>query len=303
MLASAAILCSTMIIGAVLFHGIRSRLVRKHPPSARPLAAAARAVTPAPALAAEPAPALSSAPAPVPAAAVTTATPIMAPAAPPLLASAPMPAIPNVPPQTADQRALTEPISPPDTGVQVRIETVPPGIPFQVMPDSPEAAAHPEVQGSGVSPATLVLPKGAYRIVYSLPGQTPRMTSVKVPAAGSALFQQEFPHGVVKVHCQPDRAEVICDGRAVGAGPVDLVLPPGHHEIGARWNGHEARTRIVELADAGEQTLAFEFHASASSSSSPRSHHSKKKPQDDSLFAKIGRSVKNLFVGDSDRKH
>ena len=84
---------------------------------------------------------------------------------------------------------------------------------------------------------------------------------------------------------------------------LDTRLPPGRHEIGARWNGHEARIRIVELADAGEQTLAFEFHATASNSSSPRSHHAKKKPQDDSLFAKIGRSVKNLFVGDNDKKH
>jgi hypothetical protein len=221
------------------------------------------------------------------------------------ISSAEAPAIPNVPPPlTADQRALAEPISAPDAGAQVRIETVPPGIPFQVIPDSPDAPAHAAAQNSGVSPATLILPKGAYRIVYTLPGQTlPRMTSVKVPAAGSALFQQEFPHGVVKVHCQPDSAEVICDGRAVGAGPVDLLLPPGHHEIGARWNGHEARTRTVELADAGEQTIAFEIHASSStSSSSTRSHHTKKK-QDDSLLAKIGRGFKNLFDGDSDKKH
>jgi len=40
--------------------------------------------------------------------------------------------------------------------------------------------------------------RARYRIVYSLPGQASRMTSVKVPAAGSALFQQEFPHGVVE---------------------------------------------------------------------------------------------------------
>ena len=126
------------------------------------------------------------------------------------------------------------------------------------------------------------------------------MTSVKVPATGSTLFQQEFPHGVVKVHCQPERAEVICDGRSVGAAPVDLLLPPGHHEIGARWNGKQARTKTIELADAGEQTLAFEFPAS-SSASSTRSHRSKKK-QDNSLFAKIGRGFKNLFDGDSDKK-
>ena len=337
MIASAAILCAPLIAGAVIFCAILPWLGRKHP-SAPPVAAAAPAVAsapavalaPAPALALAPAPALASAPAPAvvasapaptplsptapmapaaPVSAVTTVTPVVAPATPvvasavpPSPASAEAPAIPNVPPpQTADQRALAEPIPTPETGAQVRIETVPPGIPFQVMADSPDASAHAEVQGSGVSPATLVLPKGAYRIVYSLPGQAPRMTSVKVPAAGSALFQQEFPHGVVKVHCQPDRAEVICDGRAVGAAPVDLLLPPGRHEIGARWNGHDARIRTVELADAGEQTLAFEFPAS--SSSARTHHHAKKKQQDDSLMAKIGRGFKNLFEGDSDKKH
>jgi len=325
MVISTAMLCAPL----ALFFAIRPWLVKKHPPLAPPVAAIAPAVVPVPAVAA--APAVTSIPASVstppvpptpiaPAASIVSAVPIpsaapivpaasivspapvapaappaavtmAAPAAPPSPASAEAAVIPNVPPQTADQRALAEPIPTPDAGAQVRIETVPPGIPFQVMSDSPDATAHPPVQGSGVSPATLILPQGAYRIVYSLPGHAPRMTSVKVPAAGSALFQQEFPHGVVKVSCQPERAEVICDGRAVGAAPVDLLLPPGHHEIGARWNGHDARTRTVELADAGEQTLAFEFHASASSA---RSHHSRKKP-DDSLFAKIGRGFKNLF--------
>jgi hypothetical protein len=297
MIISTAMLCAPL----ALFFAIRPWLVKKHLPSAPPVAAIAQAVTPAPAVAA--APAVTSVPASVPTppvpptpiapaappATVTTATPVVAPAAPASPASAE--AIPNVPPQTADQRALAEPIPTPEGGAQVRIETIPPGIPFQVMPDSPETSAPAPVRGSGVSPATLVLPQGAYRIVYSLPGQSPRMTSVKVPAAGRALFQQEFPHGVVKVSCQPDRAEVICDGRAVGTAPVDLLLPPGRHEIGARWNGHQARARTVELADAGEQTLAFEFHASPSTA---RSHHSRKK-QDDSLFAKIGRGFKNLF--------
>jgi serine/threonine protein kinase len=337
MIASAAILCVPLIVGAVIFCAISPRLGRKQSPSAPLVAATAPAVTSSPAAAPAPVVILAASPAVAPAPAVTSApvpapsspSPAAAPAVavapalpPPTMPAAPAsavtkitspvsaeaPAIPNVPPPlTADQRALTEPISTPDTGAQVRIETVPPGIPFQVIPDSPDASAHAEAKNSGVSPATLILPKGAYRIVYTLPGQTiPRMTSVKVPAAGSALFQQEFPHGVVKVHCQPDRAEVICDGRAVGAGPVDLLLPPGRHEIGARWNGHDARIRTVDLTDAGEQTVAFEFPASSSSASSSAArshHHSKKKPEDDSLFAKIGRGFKNLFDGDSDKKH
>ena len=320
MIASVAILSAPVIVGAVIFCGILPRPVRTQPQPAPPVAAAVAAVPSAPASSAASAPVVASAPAPAvtppspaaplapaaPTVVVTTATPVVAPAVPPASpspASAEGPSIPNVPPPlTADQRALAEPIPTPEAGAQVRIETVPPGIPFQVTSDSPDASARPEVQGSGVSPATLILPKGAYRIVYSLPGQAPRMTSVKVPAAGSTLFQQEFPHGVVKVHCQPDRAEVICDGRSVGAAPLDLLLPPGRHEIGARWNGRTARSKTVELADAGEQTLAFEFPASSSSSaSSTRSHRSKKK-QDNSLFAKIGRGFKNLFDGDSDKK-
>jgi serine/threonine protein kinase len=318
-IASAAILSVPLIAGTVIFRAISPRHVEKQSQSTPRVAASAPAVASAPApvpapTSLAPAPAVESAPTPVPTP-PSPATPTM-PATPavavtkitsaPPPASAEAPAIPNIPPpQTADQRALTEPISPPESGAQVRIETVPPGIPFQVIPNTPDAALHAEPQNSGVSPATLILPKGAYRIVYSLPGQTtPRMTNVMVPAAGRALFQQEFPHGVVKVHCQPDRAEVICDGRAVGAAPVDLLLPPGHHEIGARWNGHDARIRTVDLADAGEQTIAFEFPANSTSASAHSHHHSKKMPQqDDSLFAKIGRGFKNIFDSDSDKKH
>ena len=272
-------------------------LMRSHP---QPLPAphVAPAVVSAPA--APPAPVVSVAPAapvaPAPAVAVAAAAPaVTTPASlvPPALPAPPASestAIPNVPPLTGDQRVLTEPMPPPDAAVQVRIETIPAGIPFQVLPDKVEVS-HAEVQGSGVSPATLNLPKGAYRIVYSLPDQASRMTSVQVPATGTALFQQEFPHGVVKVHCHPERAEVICDGRSIGAAPVDLLLPPGRHEIGARWGGHEARTRTVQLADASEQSLAFEVPAG---SSAKRSHHTKKK-EDPSVFAKIGKTFKNLF--------
>jgi len=97
---------------------------------------------------------------------------------------------------------------------------------------------------------------------------------------------------------------VICDGRAVGGWSrrfIPAARPP--RDRGARWNGHEARTRTVQLADASQQTLAFEFPSSPSSSPSKRAHHSKKKPEDSSLFAKIGRGFKSLFEGDSDRKH
>lgn len=132
------------------------------------------------------------------------------------------------------------------------------------------------------------------RIVYSVPGKELRMTSVQVPATTTAQFQQESPHGEVKVHCQPGNAEVICDGRSVGAAPVALLLPPGRHEISARWNGRTARTKTVQLADAGEQSLTFEFPKTGTSSAK-RSHHSRKKKEDPSVLAKIERTFKNLF--------
>lgn len=287
-----------IMTGVATLCAILPWLMGSHPRSA-PAPHVAPAVASAPALpppVVSVAPAAPVAPAPAPAA-IAEAAPVV----PPLASPAPLPspasptseapAIPRVLPLTADQRALAEPTPASDSAVQVRIETIPAGIPFQVLPDKAEVSPS-QVQSSGVSPATLNLPKGAYRIVYSLPGQSPRMTSVQVPATGTALFQQEFPHGVVKVQCQPGRGEVICDGRSVGAAPVALLLPPGRHEIGARWDGRSARTKTIQLEDASEQSLAFEIPKAPTTSR--RSHHSKKK-EDPSVFAKIGRTFKNLF--------
>ena len=50
---------------------------------------------------------------------------------------------------------------------------------------------------------------------------------------------QDFPHGVVKIHSQPEGAEVTCDGRNLGLGPLEVALLPGPHDISARWNGHD----------------------------------------------------------------
>jgi hypothetical protein len=121
---------------------------------------------------------------------------------------------------------------------------------------------------------------------------------VQVPAAGKAVFQETFPHGTLKVRSQPEDAEIVCDGRSLGMAPLEVELLPGRHDITARWNGHDARPRTVQLADAGEQALSFDFHTG---SSAPRSRHSKKK-EDDSMLAKIGRTFKTIFTGDKNKK-
>jgi hypothetical protein len=249
-------------------------------------------VPPAPATALAPAsrpPVAAVAPV-APTAAVAATLSSVAPLAPPAPES---PAILRGAQLTANPRMLAEPRPAPNAAAPVRIETIPAGIPFQVLADK-TGGTPVEVEGSGVSPAAVNLANGAYRIVYSVPGKELRMTSVQLPAMGTTLFQQELPHGVVKVHCLPGHAEVICDGRSVGAAPVALLMPPGRHEIGARWNGRTARTKTIQLAEAGEQSLSFEFPKTGTSSSK-RSHHSKKKKEDPSVIAKIGRTFKNLF--------
>lgn len=274
-----------------------------------------------------------------PAKPVATATPVVTAAPVPVAPvatvasadSSASPVVPKVPqtPQTPDQRALTEPIPAPQSAAQsapqstaqntppqpsaistdnpeartqVRIETIPAGIPFQILAGTEENPTT-QVRGFGVSPATLNLSQGGHRIVYSPIGQPSRTVSAQVPATGTALFQQEFPHGILKVDSKPQLVEVICDGHSVGNTPLDLPLLPGRHVITARWNSHEAEARTIEMAEADEQSLAFAFHtastpaAKSTKSTATRSHHSKKK-QDNSVLAKIGRTFKNLFGND-----
>jgi len=185
----------------------------------------------------------------------------------------------------------------PESKVPFRIETAPAGIAFQVLASAYETPIA-EVRGTGISPSTLYLPKGGYRIVFSPAGQVARTASVQISTAEGTVVQQEFPHGVVKVHTQPESAEVICDGQSVGHGPLDLSLLPGRHDITARSNGREARIKTIQLADAGEQSLSFDFRAG---SSAAHSHHAKKK-EDDSVLTKLGHTIKNIFAGDSSKK-
>jgi hypothetical protein len=87
---------------------------------------------------------------------------------------------------------------------------------------------------SGETPATLDdLAPGSYRVIFTPNGAPSRAATVQIPASGTANYEQDFPHGVIKVRSQPDGAEVVCDGRDLGPAPVDLPLLPGRRR-GAR---------------------------------------------------------------------
>jgi hypothetical protein len=202
-----------------------------------------------------------------------------------------------------DQLALVAPIpSPPPAAVEaevtprVQIETIPAGIPFKVFASAYESPLA-EVIHTGETPANLEgLSAGAYRVIFSPPGLAARAVSLPVPAEGAARFQQDFPHGIVKIRSQPEGADVLCDGREIGQTPLDWPVLPGRHELSARWNGRDARVRTIQIADAAEQTLSFDFRTGSSSARS-RSRRSKK-AEDDSMLTKVGRSLKTIFSGD-----
>jgi serine/threonine protein kinase len=179
---------------------------------------------------------------------------------------------------------------------RVQIETIPAGIPFKVFASAYESPLA-EVLRTGETPATLGdLPPGAYRVIFTPPGMASRAASLQVPAEGTAHFQQDFPHGTLKIRSQPEGADVFCDGREIGQTPLDWPVLPGRHELSARLNGRDARERTVQVADAAEQTLTFDFRGSSSSAKS-RSRRSKK-TEDDSMLTKVGRSLKTIFGGD-----
>jgi len=235
-----------------------------------------------------------------------------APYTPPPESSAPVAvssSAPN-PDATGDRLALLTP--PPassrttgETGASVdsprlQIVSTPPGIPFKVLASAYESSIA-GVLRSGETPATLDdLAPGSYRVIFTPNGAPSRAATVQIPASGTANYEQDFPHGVIKFRSQPDGAEVICDGRDLGPAPLDLPLLPGKHEVAARWNGHEARARTVDLADAAEPVVIFDFRTGGSTPRN-RSHHSKK-AEDDSLLNKVGRSLKTFFTGDTGKK-
>ncbi|MEP6670285.1 MAG: protein kinase [Chthoniobacter sp.] len=235
---------------------------------------------------------------------------VSAPATPPPIPLALAPVAPQ--PLTDDHRALLAPIPPLEktettapapaavTTCQVTLETTPRGIPFQILASAYETPVA-EVLQSGETPAVIPLPPGTYRVVYSPAGLQSRSVTIPILTTEKATFLQQFPHGLVKIHTQPEGAAVICDGRDIGTSPLEVDLLPGAHDISAESNGRTSRTRHIQLADAAEQTVAIDFRTSTASSSSGRSRRSKPK-EDDTMLTKIGRSIKTIFTGEKPKK-
>jgi serine/threonine protein kinase len=205
----------------------------------------------------------------------------------------------NEPAVSTSAAQTPEPTPAPPMPSEVTLETKPAGIPFQVFASAYETPSA-EVLRSGETPTVVSLPLGTYRVVYSPSGLTSRAATIVVSSSASAKFYQEFPHGTVKIRTEPDGAEVFCDDVDWGAGPKEVDLLPGRHEITAEHNGRTSRVHHIELADAAEQSVTIDFRTGSSATTHP---HRKKPKVDDSMLAKIGRSIKGFFGGDSSKKH
>ena len=190
--------------------------------------------------------------------------------------------------------AVPPPIAaaPPGEASALRIITTPAGIPFEILAsayETPEA----KILRSGETPATIErLCPGAYRVRFPAPGLPARSASVQVQERGVTEFQQDFPHGVLKVRSQPIGAEIFCNKRLVGLAPMDVPLLPGAHTIRARWGGRDARPRTVREAGEGGQTMNFDFRPPAMTRSAPRRAA---KTEDRPLWKKVGRTLKKFF--------
>jgi hypothetical protein len=174
----------------------------------------------------------------------------------------------------------------------VTIISIPSGIPFQIF-DSAYESPDGKILFSGETPATVPnLPAGAHRICYAPVNLPSRAASIQVPINGTATFQQEFPRGSVEITSEPAGAEVFCDQRALGITPLEVALLPGKHEIGARWESHSARVRVVNVAVETNATVAFDFRTSTG----PRQKSRASKPDDASFLEKMGRSINKIFT-------
>jgi hypothetical protein len=197
-------------------------------------------------------------------------------------------------------------VAPLSDSPRLQIVSTPPGVPFKLLASDYQSSIA-GVLRSGETPATIDdLSPGSYRVIFSPAGSPSMSNSVRLPTSGTARCEQVLPHGVVKVRSQPTGAEVVCDGRDLGPAPMELPLLSGRHALTARWNGREARIYTINLADSAEETVIFDFPSgsspSATSATRTRPHHARKKEEDPSVLEKVGRSLKNLFTGDSGKK-
>ena len=148
----------------------------------------------------------------------------------------------------------------------------------------------------GMTPAVIEdLPAGRYTVVFDTPPWPISSRVVDLSPRGMTEVQQDYPAGTLAVTSQPEGSKVLVNGDEAGTTPLEIVVPIGTYEISAEWKGRTARTRTVELGAEETETIKFDFTTSTSTKSRSRRV---RKPVQESVFKKVGRSIQNFFTGD-----
>jgi tRNA A-37 threonylcarbamoyl transferase component Bud32 len=184
-------------------------------------------------------------------------------------------------------------------GPKLSVKTDPAGLHFRVYAGAvvlPDAA----VLGEGMTPVTVEdLPAGRYTLVFDTPPWPVSSRVVDISPRSITEVMQEYPAGTLAVTSQPEGAKVLLNGDEAGHTPLEIVVPIGTYEISAEWKGRTARTRTVELGAEETETIKFDFSTSTSTKSRSRRV---RKPVQESVFKKVGRSIQNFFTGDNKKK-
>jgi hypothetical protein len=129
------------------------------------------------------------------------------------------------------------------------LQTTPPGV--QVALDG---------KTTGLTPVTVSLPAGDYRVVLSAPGVQPREIAVSLVAGGSVVQHVEMgtpqvaapaTTGALRVETDPARQSVLVDGVEQGFSPITVPsLSVGEHVVVVR--GERGTMRRTITVQAGE---------------------------------------------------
>jgi formylglycine-generating enzyme required for sulfatase activity len=110
----------------------------------------------------------------------------------------------------------------------------------------------------GTTPVSVeISPLGEHRFELLLEGYHPAVRSVQTePEARSSLALDLAPIvGQIRLSVTPPDAEVVVDGRTLGAGSQTLALTSRDHELTVRKAGYETQTREIRPRPDLEQSL------------------------------------------------
>ena len=116
-----------------------------------------------------------------------------------------------------------------------------------------------KLERSGTAPATLTgLLTGTYEVTAREDGREQK-ESVEIKRDEVTAEELVFAWGSVAVTSDPAGAEIFADGKSQGSAPLRIDLPPGSHELTAKYQDWPEDTREVTIEHGKDAAADFEF--------------------------------------------